>query len=199
MKKVFVIFTTVLMFALVLFIPFTSYAAAAGASPQKYSSWSASTAKKIRNAAAKKKLTIDAKQFTSFSPAIRDAMIDRPDVKITVKWTDKGSAKSFVIPTGTDVEKVFDEKGYAGFTYLQNFFGEKGNTEEAKAIRTRKGEIDKAVTVQELKSYAGNTDEFNAYEYYQRYEDLRNAIGPDGDKLLEHYNTNGKAEGRTAK
>ena len=199
MKKLIIAIATLLMLTMTISASFTSYAGTAGAKPQKYSSWSASTAKKISNAAAKKKLTINAKQFTAFSPAIRDAMIERPDVQVTVKWTDNGEAKKFVILSGTDVSKVFDENGYAGFVYLQNYFGEKGNTEQAKAIRTRKGEIDNVVTVLGLKSYAGNTAEFNAYTYYQKYEDLRVAIGPDGDKLLEHYNTHGKAEGRVAK
>jgi hypothetical protein len=50
-----------------------------------------------------------------------------------------------------------------------------------------------------LKSYKGNTAEFNAYNYYSRYADLQAAIGPNGDALLKHYNEFGKAEGRNAK
>ncbi|WP_034446207.1 hypothetical protein [Butyrivibrio sp. AE2032] len=49
-----------------------------------------------------------------------------------------------------------------------------------------------------LKSYAGNNGEFNAFFYYVNYADLRNAYGVNGDKLLEHYNTFGKKEGRVA-
>ncbi|WP_022764583.1 hypothetical protein [Butyrivibrio sp. XPD2006] len=189
MKKIITLFVVLL---LALSIPVTSSAAGV----TKYSSWSKSTAKKIRNADANKKLTIKAGQFTSFSPEIRDAMIERPDVQVTVKWNKDGTDMKFVIRAGTDVTQVFDEKGYAGFEYLQGFFGEKGNTKEAKAIQTRKGDIANAVTVVGLKSYAGNSEEFNAYQYYSRYEDLQTAIGPDGDKLLEHYNSFGKAEGR---
>ena len=53
--------------------------------------------------------------------------------------------------------------------------------------------------VEVLKSYKGNTSKFNAYTYYINNADLQTAIGADGDKLLEHYNKYGKAEGRKAK
>lgn len=53
--------------------------------------------------------------------------------------------------------------------------------------------------VEALKTYKGNTKEFNAYTYYLNNVDLQTAIGPDGDKLLKHYTDFGKAEGRVAK
>ena len=53
--------------------------------------------------------------------------------------------------------------------------------------------------VEALKTYKGNTTEFNAYNYYTRYADLQTAIGANGDALLQHYNQYGKAEGRIAK
>ena len=53
--------------------------------------------------------------------------------------------------------------------------------------------------VEALKTYKGNNDEFNAYAYYINNIDLQTAIGPDGDKLLKHFNDSGKAEGRKAK
>ena len=52
--------------------------------------------------------------------------------------------------------------------------------------------------VEALKSYKGNTAEFNAYYYYVNYPDLQIAIGADGKALLKHYNEFGKAEGRVA-
>ncbi len=54
-------------------------------------------------------------------------------------------------------------------------------------------------SVEALKTYAGNNAEFNAYNYYTRNADLQTAIGPNGDKLLQHWNQYGKAEGRVAK
>ncbi len=53
-------------------------------------------------------------------------------------------------------------------------------------------------TIEDLKTYKGNTKEFNAYTYYISNTDLQLAIGPDGDKLLKHFNDYGKAEGRKA-
>lgn len=53
--------------------------------------------------------------------------------------------------------------------------------------------------IETLKTYKGNTKDFNAYTYYINNADLQTAIGADGDKLLKHYNDYGKAEGRKAK
>ena len=52
--------------------------------------------------------------------------------------------------------------------------------------------------VEALKTYKGNTKDFNAYTYYKNYPDLQTAIGANGDALLQHYNKSGKAEGRVA-
>lgn len=52
--------------------------------------------------------------------------------------------------------------------------------------------------VDTLKTYAGNNAEFNAYYYFVNYTDLQAAFGLNGDALLKHYNTFGKAEGRVA-
>ena len=49
-----------------------------------------------------------------------------------------------------------------------------------------------ADAVEALKTYKGNTSEFNAYYYYKNNTDLQTAIGADGDKLLNHYNKYGK-------
>ena len=52
--------------------------------------------------------------------------------------------------------------------------------------------------VEALKTYKGNTAEFNAYYYYSNYADLQTALGTNGDALLKHWNEHGKAEGRIA-
>ena len=52
--------------------------------------------------------------------------------------------------------------------------------------------------VEALKTYKGNTSEFNAYTYYMNNADLQTAIGADGEKLLAHYKKFGKTEGRIA-
>lgn len=53
--------------------------------------------------------------------------------------------------------------------------------------------------VEALKTYKGNTKDFNAYTYYAKNADLQSAIGANADALLKHYNDYGKAEGRIAK
>lgn len=53
-------------------------------------------------------------------------------------------------------------------------------------------------SVEELRTYSGNTSEFNAYTYYTRYADLQSAIGANGDALLKHWQAYGKAESRIA-
>lgn len=52
--------------------------------------------------------------------------------------------------------------------------------------------------VEALKTYKGNSSEFNAYTYYTNYADLQTAVGADGDKLLKHWLDHGKPEGRIA-
>lgn len=68
-----------------------------------------------------------------------------------------------------------------------------------KAKTTTKTKTKEDSAVEALKTYKGNTKEFNAYTYYMNYEDLQTAIGADGEALLKHYNDYGKAEKRVAK
>ncbi len=49
-----------------------------------------------------------------------------------------------------------------------------------------------------LKTFSGNTADFNAYNYYTNYKDLQEAFGADPAKLLEHYNAFGINEKRVA-
>ncbi|MBE5827589.1 MAG: hypothetical protein E7307_13245 [Butyrivibrio sp.] len=49
-----------------------------------------------------------------------------------------------------------------------------------------------------LKWYAYNNKDFNAYDYYMNYPDLRNAYGLDANSLYTHYYTTGIFEHRVA-
>lgn len=62
---------------------------------------------------------------------------------------------------------------------------------------TQSANVDDA-SMEPLKNYSGNNSDFNAYYYYINYPDIRTAIGINGDALLNHWNTCGKAEGRVA-
>ena len=52
--------------------------------------------------------------------------------------------------------------------------------------------------VEKLRTFSGNTTEFNALCYYYNYKDLRDAFGPNAEALLDHWNTYGKNENRIA-
>lgn len=107
------------------------------AADKKYVTWTRNVAKKITNATPSKKLTISTTIYTAFPSYVIEALDQRPDVTLVVKWVYEGQDFSFTIPAGTDVMKVLDENGFAGFLYLQGLFGPKGNTKEAKKLRTK--------------------------------------------------------------
>ncbi|MBQ8946213.1 MAG: hypothetical protein IJ058_05285 [Lachnospiraceae bacterium] len=82
-----------------------------------------------------------------------------------------------------------------------------GTTEEFASIEVYVQNIDPTAVqkldankaaLEKLRTYKGNNTEFNALCYYYNYKDLRDAFGPDADKLLNHYNVYGKNEHRTA-
>ena len=107
------------------------------AADKKYVTWTRNVAKTITNATPSKKLTISTTIYTAFPSYVIEALDQRPDVTLVVKWVYEGQDFSFTIPAGTDVMKVLDENGFAGFLYLQGLFGPKGNTKEAKKLRTK--------------------------------------------------------------
>lgn len=108
------------------------------AANKKYVTWTKNVAKKITNATPSKKLTVSTAVYTSFPSYVIEALDKRPDVTLVVNWvSNDGQELTFTIPAGTDVMKVLDENGFAGFLYLQGLFGPKGNTKAAKALRTK--------------------------------------------------------------
>lgn len=70
------------------------------------------------------------------------------------------------------------------------------STTKQSTVATTSLALDPAVEA--LKTYKGNTKDFDAYTYYMSNADLQTAIGADGDALLKHYNKYGKKEGRVA-
>lgn len=75
---------------------------------------------------------------------------------------------------------------------LLKHYNENGKKEGRVAIAKAASKVDA------LKTYKGNTAEFNAYDYYMNNTDLQTAVGADGDALLKHYKAYGKKEGRVA-
>ena len=71
-------------------------------------------------------VVIDTDRWYSFPKSVFDALAARPDLTLTVNYLSegfKGDPMTFTIPAGTDVSKLPDEKGYAGFTFLGGIFG----------------------------------------------------------------------------
>jgi uncharacterized protein YjdB len=85
------------------------------------------TTEKIRRAKQGETVKIETARWISFHKMVMEALADRPDVTLEVSFLDeehKGTRKSFTIPAGTaDVTSLVDDKGFAGFIYLTNKFG----------------------------------------------------------------------------
>ena len=82
----------------------------------------------IKNAPPGANLEIDTKRWISFHKSIFDALAERPDVSLTVKFLSegyKGDKLQFTIPAGYDVKKLPNEEGWAGFLYLYGLFNGK--------------------------------------------------------------------------
>lgn len=121
-------------------------------------------------------------QFLSDESAVYDAMgkyatfDDYINYLISKGWSGKGNSGVFILMNNITLPTITSYTGTQATT----------NSTTSSAVEA-------------LKTYSGNTTEFNAYNYYMRYSDLQTAIGADGDKLLAHYNKYGKTEGRNAK
>ena len=84
------------------------------------------TTDKIRRAKQGETVKIETARWISFHKMVMEALADRPDVTLEVSFLDeghKGTRKNFTIPAGTDTKSLVDDKGFAGFIYLTNKFG----------------------------------------------------------------------------
>ena len=84
------------------------------------------TTEKIRRAKQGETVKIETARWISFHKMVMEALAERPDVTLEVSFLDeghKGTRKNFTIPAGTDTKSLVDDKGFAGFIYLTNKFG----------------------------------------------------------------------------
>ncbi len=84
------------------------------------------TTEKIRKAKQGETVKIETARWISFHKMVMQALSERPDVTLEVSFLDeghKGTRKTFTIPAGTDVMSLVDDKGFAGFIFLTNKFG----------------------------------------------------------------------------
>ena len=71
------------------------------AADKKYVTWTRNVAKKITNATPSKKLTISTTIYTAFPSYVIEALDQRPDVTLVVKWVYEGQDFSFTIPAAS--------------------------------------------------------------------------------------------------
>jgi hypothetical protein len=84
------------------------------------------TTEKIRRAKQGETVKIETARWISFHKMVMEALVERPDVTLEVSFLDeghKGTRKYFTIPAGTDTKSLVDDKGFAGFIFLTNKFG----------------------------------------------------------------------------
>lgn len=113
----------------------------------------------------------------------------------------KGNTKSFsaydYYMNNADLQVAVGADGDALLKHYNKYGKKEGRV--AISSNSATSTIKTNSSVEALKTYKGNTKDFNAYVYYSNNTDLQVAIGADGDALLKHYNEYGKSEGRIAK
>ena len=66
---------------------------------------------------------IETETWVSFSRAVMEALVARPDVSLTVEYLYEGKYYTLTIPAGYDAMSLLDENGYAGFRWVDMFVG----------------------------------------------------------------------------
>lgn len=133
-------------------------------------------------------------------------------IKRTGETLPVGGCVTYVVESDNkfimdDQAYVYREQANNSFSYTSN---KAGNYFEDNFVPKFKLEAQRSAdanaTALDLLKKAGAiyngidyTNEFNAYNYYVAYPDLQTNIGADAEKLLLHYLTVGKAEGRKGK
>lgn len=88
-----------------------------------YAKFNQDAATSIRKAQNNETVTLDTNLWNSFHKDVFDALAERPDVSLTVKYRYEGKRYTVTIPSGSDVTSLPDANGYCGFRYLDATFG----------------------------------------------------------------------------
>ena len=88
-----------------------------------YAKFNQNTVTSIRKAQNNETVTLDTNLWNSFHKDVFDALAERPDVSLTVKYRYEGKRYTVTIPSGSDVTSLPDANGYCGFRYLDATFG----------------------------------------------------------------------------
>lgn len=79
----------------------------------------------IREAQPAEQVVIDTDRWISFDKRVLEAIKERADVSVLIRYRDQGEEHQVLIPAGADVSSLGDENGFCGFRYLCQIFGEK--------------------------------------------------------------------------
>lgn len=79
----------------------------------------------IRKAQPAEQVVVDTDRWISFDKRVLDAIKERPDVSILIRYRDQGEEHQVLLPADADVSSLGDENGFCGFRYLRQIFGEK--------------------------------------------------------------------------
>lgn len=60
--------------------------------------------------------------WTCLNKRVTDALMERPDVALTLNYTYQGVRYTVTIPAGTNASELLDANGYCGFRYLDSLF-----------------------------------------------------------------------------
>lgn len=76
----------------------------------------------IYGAQPEEQVVITTDRWISFDKRVLDAMSERSDVSILIRYRDQGEEYQVLLPAGADVSSLGDEKGFCGFRYLSQIF-----------------------------------------------------------------------------
>ena len=67
---------------------------------------------------------ISSRRWISFHQSVLEAISQRPDVTIILRYRYQGEMCEVTIPAGAEVSTLADEGGFCGFRYLNQIFDE---------------------------------------------------------------------------
>lgn len=79
----------------------------------------------IQNARTEE-VVINTDRWVSFNQTVLQAIAQRPDVTVIIRYQYQKEACEVTIPAGADVSALADENGFCGFRYLNQVFDENG-------------------------------------------------------------------------
>lgn len=86
-----------------------------------YAAFLESAACAIRNAQGEETV-VETERWLSFNQAVFDAMAQRPELTVRVRYRYKGKRYEVTVPAGAELSGLTDENGFCGFRYLEQVF-----------------------------------------------------------------------------